>query len=339
MENSLNLNPYSRWHEIIFEYSRRNYAKDTDILPALGGIARAYADITKDKYCAGMWESELLQSLCWWRQGVLLDKSKKRLYGPSNMDFTRPTAYRAPSWSWAGINGGRVTMSNIAISDDIPIKNIATPVKIYLEPLAEDLYGQLKSGYLTIKGSLFPLGDLSVEYWRNISPSWETYKSLPKSNKVDSETCKYPALHAFTVQLLNGRSNATFEFEQQHTSHPNQRFAAFLIALTEGVSEEDKNEGIESMTGAANLLLLESIDSKDGEYRRIGVAVVRRPGELSVIVPETRITETNKWKDLGDEHWKRFENEVCMPIIEALEAKAWIEVAKHSPKRTTIRIM
>src|ERR1700732_3788971 len=116
MANSLNLNPYSRWHEIIFEYSRRNYAKDTDILPALGGIARAFADITKDKYCAGMWESELLQSLCWWRQGVLLDKSKKRLYGPSNMDFTRPTAYRAPSWSWAGINGGRVTMSNIAIS-------------------------------------------------------------------------------------------------------------------------------------------------------------------------------------------------------------------------------
>ncbi|KAH6714879.1 heterokaryon incompatibility protein-domain-containing protein [Leptodontidium sp. MPI-SDFR-AT-0119] len=335
---SLNLNPYTRWFEIIFEYSRRNYTKDTDILPALGGVARAFADITKDKYCAGMWESELLQCLCWSRQVVWLNKSSRRL-SLSDMDFTKPTAYRAPSWSWASINGGRVTMYNSAIGDDIPITNVATPVKIHLEPLAEDLYGQLKSGYLSIKGSLFMLGDLWAEYWRNTSSSWEEYKSLPKSNTAESKTCKYPALHVFALQLLNKGGGGTFEFEQQHISSPNQRFAAFLIASTEGIPEEYKDNENESMTGAANLLLLESTGAKDNEYRRIGVFILKRPWEISVIVSETHRIETKKWKDLMDEDWKRFEEKVERPSVGVLEGKAWIEVAKQCPKRMTIRIV
>lgn len=339
MQDSLQVNPYTRWFEIIFEYSRRNYTKDTDILPALGGVARAFADITKDKYCAGMWESELLQSLCWWRQGVPIAKSKT-LYEPSNMDFTKPTAYRAPSWSWAGINGGRVTMYNSAIEDGIPIKNIATPVKIHLEPLdGGDEFGQLQSGYLTIKGPLFPLGDLWAEYWQNMSPSWEEFKKMPKINPVNSESCRFPALNSFTLQLLNKGANETFEFEQQHAACPNQRFAAFLIAQTEGIPEEDRGNEKESMKGAANLLLLESTGSKDDEYRRVGVIVLRRPSELSIIEPESHRTETTKWKEIGDEQWRRFKEEVKRPAVDVLEAKAWIEVAKRSPKRTTIRIV
>lgn len=340
MQDYLHVNPYTRWFEIIFEYSRRNYTKDTDILPALGGVARAFADITKDRYCAGMWEFELLQSLCWWRQGVLLDRSKKRLYEPTNMDFTKPTTYRAPSWSWAGVNGGRVAMYNSAIDDGIPIQNIATPIKVNLEPLkGGDEFGQLQSGYLTIKGSLFALGDLWAEYWRNVSPSWEEYKKLPASVAVNPDTCKYPALHVFAMERLNKGANETFEFEQQHIPHSNQRFAALLIAQTEGIPEEDKDNEREAMKGAANLLLLESTSSKDDEYRRIGVIVLRRPIQLYVIAPETHRTETKKWKHLGEEDWKRFEMEVKTPTYDVLESKAWIEVAKQSPKRTTIRIV
>lgn len=340
MQDSLQVNPYTRWFEIIFEYSRRNYTKDTDILPALGGIARAFAGITKDKYCAGMWESELLQSLCWWRQGVLHEKNKRQLYEPSNMNFTKPTAYRAPSWSWAGINGGRVAMYNSAIEGGIPIKNIATPVKTVLEPMdGGDEFGQLRSGYLIIKGSLFLLGDLWAEYWRNISHSWEEYKTVRRSTEVNTTTCKHCALHAFSVQLLNKGANETFEFEQQHVSHHNQRFAALLLAQTEGIGEEDKDNEKEGLNGAANLLLLETTGSDDNEYRRIGVIVLRRPSEVSIIVPSTHRTATRKWKDLGEDDWKRFEAEVERPAVGVVEARAWIEVAKQSPKRTTIRIV
>jgi hypothetical protein len=340
MQEYLQINPYTRWFEIIFEYSRRNYTKDTDILPALGGVARAFADLTKDNYCAGMWESELLQSICWWRQGVLLDKAKKRLYEPPNMDFTKPSAYRAPSWSWAGINGGRVAMFNNAIQDAIPIKNIATPIKVHLEPLeGGDEFGQLQSGYLIIKGSLFPLGDLWAEYWQNVSPSWEEFKNVPKTNQINLRSCQFPALNAFALQLLNKGANETFEFEQQHVYHPDQHFAALVIAQTEGVEEEDRDNEREFMKGAANLLLLESTGSKDDEYRRIGVMDLRRPSELSVVIPEIHRIETKKWKEVSEDQWRRFEEEVKRPAVGVPEAKAWIEVAKQAPKRTTIRIV
>lgn len=61
--------------------------------------------------------------------------------------------------------------------------------------------------------------------------------------------------------------------------------------------------------------------------------------ELSFIIPEAHRTETKKWKDLGDEQWKRFEEEVKSPAVEVLEPKVWIEVAKQSPKRITVRIV
>lgn len=232
-------------------------------------------------------------------------------------------------------------MYNSAIEDGIPIKNVATPVKIHLEPFeGGDEFGQLKSGYLSIKGSLFSLADLYAEYWRSLSPTWEreTYRAPSTAITSQAKSCKYPAMHTFAIQLLNKGGNETFEFEQQHVPHPNQQFAAFLIAQTEGMPEEDKDNEKEAMKGAANLLLLESTGSAD-EYRRIGAIVLRRPMQLSVIRPETHRTETKKWKELSEEDWKRFEEEVKMRTVDTVEAKAWIEVSKQAPKRTTIRIV
>jgi hypothetical protein len=231
-------------------------------------------------------------------------------------------------------------MFNNAIQDAIPIKNIATPIKVHLEPLeGGDEFGQLQSGYLIIKGSLFPLGDLWAEYWQNVSPSWEEFKNVPKTNQINLRSCQFPALNAFALQLLNKGANETFEFEQQHVYHPDQHFAALVIAQTEGVEEEDRDNEREFMKGAANLLLLESTGSKDDEYRRIGVMDLRRPWELSVVIPEIHRTETKKWKEVSEDQWRRFEEEVKRPAVGVPEAKAWIEVAKQAPKRTTIRIV
>lgn len=245
-----------------------------------------------------MWESEFLQSLCWWRQGLIIDKEK--LYEPVNMDLTKPTAYRAPSWSWASINGGRVAMHNNVISNTIPIQNIATPIKVYLEPVGKDPFGQLRSGYLRIKGSMFELGDLWTEYWRTVSPSWEQFKVMSSKNRAPLSTYLYPSLHAIARQHLN-KGNGTFEFEQQYISHVGQRFVAFLIAYTEGLSENDVENEREPMKGAANLLLLESTGIRDDEYRRIGVITLTRPWELSIVDPSIHRIETRKWKEISED--------------------------------------
>jgi hypothetical protein len=60
MEDFLGVNPYVRWNHIVLEFSSRKLTNTADTFPAIGGIARAFASVTKDKYCAGMWKSEIL---------------------------------------------------------------------------------------------------------------------------------------------------------------------------------------------------------------------------------------------------------------------------------------
>jgi len=60
-----------------------------DRLPALAGLAKALAERTGDEYLAGIWKKGLIEGLLW--------------YGEDDLLLT-PT-YRAPSWSWASVDG------------------------------------------------------------------------------------------------------------------------------------------------------------------------------------------------------------------------------------------
>lgn len=60
MEDFLWMNPYVRWNHIVLEFSSRKLTNAADTFPAIGGIARAFASVTKDSYLAGMWKSEIL---------------------------------------------------------------------------------------------------------------------------------------------------------------------------------------------------------------------------------------------------------------------------------------
>lgn len=71
--------------------SRRTLTKDSDILPALSGLANIIHRRINDKYLAGIWLRDLLSSLFW---------RVVSHYPPK----TRPH-YRAPTWSWASIIG------------------------------------------------------------------------------------------------------------------------------------------------------------------------------------------------------------------------------------------
>lgn len=85
---------YQIWSSLVSNYTKRNLTVASDRLPALSGIAQKFEVAWKDRYLAGIWERQLLPSLAWRR----------------SMDVTQPyypalTEYRAPSWSWASIDG------------------------------------------------------------------------------------------------------------------------------------------------------------------------------------------------------------------------------------------
>lgn len=80
------------WGDIVENYSQRHLTVEDDKLPALAAVAERYAEIAPvTEYLAGMWRQDLLLQ-CLWR---VWDPKKTR----------RPKSYRAPSWSWAALDG------------------------------------------------------------------------------------------------------------------------------------------------------------------------------------------------------------------------------------------
>jgi hypothetical protein len=90
-------NAFTTWSQIIHDYTRRDLTRPfEDKFIALGAIANLAAVLLNDNYLAGHFRQSLFPSLLWTIWGEdLVNKTAKRWLGP----------YRAPSWSWASIDG------------------------------------------------------------------------------------------------------------------------------------------------------------------------------------------------------------------------------------------
>jgi hypothetical protein len=124
------------WAKIVQNYSTRTLSFGDDKLPAISGCARAIQALNKDVYYAGLWKKTLMNDLLW--QSVEGTKA------------TRPEKYRAPSWSWAAIDGE--VKCCITGKYDTISKKLIQLVSFEEEYLSEDTYGQIKSMTLHING-------------------------------------------------------------------------------------------------------------------------------------------------------------------------------------------
>ncbi|KAH8724540.1 heterokaryon incompatibility protein-domain-containing protein [Phaeosphaeriaceae sp. PMI808] len=78
------------WRSIVRDYTRRFLTYPNDKLPAIAGVASLYSEFFKSRYLAGLWEFSFLSELMWCSQ---------------RSDITRPPVRRAPTWSWASVDG------------------------------------------------------------------------------------------------------------------------------------------------------------------------------------------------------------------------------------------
>ncbi|KAH8807337.1 heterokaryon incompatibility protein-domain-containing protein [Xylogone sp. PMI_703] len=76
----------SVWYNISPQYANRNLTKETDMLPAISGIANFVQEKTGYTYLHGLWKEELWKGLLWLK-----------------LESGRHTG--APSWSWAATTG------------------------------------------------------------------------------------------------------------------------------------------------------------------------------------------------------------------------------------------
>jgi hypothetical protein len=88
-------NQRSSWRTLVGEYTRRSLTAPEDKLRAIAGLAEEYERLMGDTYRAGLWLSELATELLW-RRNTLTEAGAL---------YPRPRNYRAPSWSWASIDG------------------------------------------------------------------------------------------------------------------------------------------------------------------------------------------------------------------------------------------
>ncbi|KAI9736769.1 MAG: hypothetical protein M1834_000973 [Cirrosporium novae-zelandiae] len=130
---------YWDWYEMLSDYTRRGLTNPEDKLPALSGLAYNFSVQTRDRYVAGLWKAHLTDGLLW--QAARSD----------NAYLSRPEKYRAPSWSWASLDGC-ISYFNLAT------RNILIPTyrdaQVDVFPSGLDPYGKLKQGSLTLTTQL-----------------------------------------------------------------------------------------------------------------------------------------------------------------------------------------
>ncbi|KAI0630011.1 heterokaryon incompatibility protein-domain-containing protein [Trametes polyzona] len=83
------------WWDVVREYSRRTLSFPADKLVACAGLADEYQAVLGSEYLAGLWRDSLLHDLFWRINGSIDEE----------MRGSRPEQYRAPSWSWASLDG------------------------------------------------------------------------------------------------------------------------------------------------------------------------------------------------------------------------------------------
>ncbi|KAK3358712.1 heterokaryon incompatibility protein-domain-containing protein [Lasiosphaeria hispida] len=89
-------NAFLRWHQIVVDFTARSLTKQSDKLVALAGLSEAWKSLVHDEYLAGLWRSDLTRGLLW-----QADRGRHA----ARLNTSRPSYHRAPSWSWASLDG------------------------------------------------------------------------------------------------------------------------------------------------------------------------------------------------------------------------------------------
>jgi hypothetical protein len=129
------------WVNILGVYSNCLLTFPRDKLVAISGIVKIVQRISGWKYFAGIWEYDTASQLLWRTSGK----------------NTRPQMYRAPTWSWASLDG------EICSNDELFDLVLVDILHIHMNPMGDDTTGQILSGDIQLRGVLFEIIHLDLE--------------------------------------------------------------------------------------------------------------------------------------------------------------------------------
>jgi hypothetical protein len=177
----LDNNPSEFWNEIVQDYTTAELSRSTDKLVAIQGIATRLGTRTQAEYVAGLWkDANFLKNLLW---------RPRR-----NTRRQRPQTYRAPSWSWASIDGEILPYEEyVSWSLSNREKSPAIVRDVRVQPLDSQgtvPTGQIVDGYIDLEAYLRPCYLI-----RNVS----TDASVSESSSYDATIIS--AQNRYNVQV------------------------------------------------------------------------------------------------------------------------------------------
>ncbi|KIX03528.1 uncharacterized protein Z518_07081 [Rhinocladiella mackenziei CBS 650.93] len=135
------------WQLLVHEYSKCTLTYSEDKLIAFSGIAKRMTRHRNDYYIAGMWKKSMVYDLGWWRP------TEVRMALP-----IRLTPFRAPSWSWASVDGETLFPSTFG-----GVQAHFAEVEEVLEPIENDRSAPTTGILIRIRGLGLPLKVLWCE--------------------------------------------------------------------------------------------------------------------------------------------------------------------------------
>jgi len=139
------------WTQVVKRYSQRRLTREQDKLPALAGIAAHFSSISEDKtsnpgkrYLAGLWSTDIVKHLCW-----------RVAYQGS--PGARPMKYRAPTWSWASIDGP-ITFLEVFSKSLLLIQDTQIGLK-----RSDNVFGEVISGWILLKAICIKPKEVSAD--------------------------------------------------------------------------------------------------------------------------------------------------------------------------------
>jgi Heterokaryon incompatibility protein (HET) len=280
--------PYGVWSGIVEAYSRSKLTYESDKLVALAGLATDIAQTFQgDHYLAGLWQSGLPYSLMWTADGDADDT------------IVRPSKYRAPSWSWASLDG------NITFPDIF--KNAVAEVVDVAVRTERDVFGPVIDGSLMLKGHLFKLPQDLLEARFSCKTK---VVSLPFHQGPAGFRLWWDRYQEDASQINHTASIFGLPITAQHLSQNSH-----LIIRDPGL------QGMKHQQHVFRGLLVEPLSEIKGRFRRVGdfeIVTSRSPvlrassikqllTNISRSGGHNQLAEGNPAHTIGDEFYRNFD--------------------------------